>query len=64
MLRLRVKTRDGKQYPLTECLRGDSTLKDLLLAVQVITLILPVRQKILTGNSFLSEVYIFSSQLL
>uniref|UniRef100_A0A0P4VND1 Ubiquitin thioesterase OTU n=1 Tax=Scylla olivacea TaxID=85551 RepID=A0A0P4VND1_SCYOL len=49
MLRLRVKTRDGKQYPLTECLCGDSTLKDLLLAVQVITLILPVRQKILTG---------------
>lgn len=49
MFRLRVKTGDGKQYPLTDCLCADSTLKELLLAVQVITLIIPRRQKILAG---------------
>lgn len=66
MFRLRVKTRDGKQYPLTDCLCGDSTLKDLLLAVQVITLILPKRQKILTGKLYLktfSIIFLASTYL-
>lgn len=50
MLRLRVKTREGGQVALTERVRGDSTLEDLLAAIHDVTAIPPHRQKILTGE--------------
>lgn len=50
MLRLRVKTSGGQQYSLTERVSGESTLYNLLLAVEDVTAILPHRQKILTGK--------------
>lgn len=49
MLRLRVKTSSGGQYPITERVSGESTLLDLLSAIQDVTAIVPHRQKILTG---------------
>ncbi|XP_045614111.1 ubiquitin thioesterase OTU1 [Procambarus clarkii] len=49
MLRLRVKTSCGEQYPITERVSGESTLHDLLSAIQDVTAILPQRQKILAG---------------
>lgn len=49
MYRLRVKTKGGGQFPLTDRVNGDTTLGDLLSAVQDITSITPERQKILTG---------------
>ncbi|XP_042219896.1 ubiquitin thioesterase OTU1-like, partial [Homarus americanus] len=49
MLRLRIKTSGGGQYPLTEHVTGESTLHDLLLAIQHLTTIPPQQQKILTG---------------
>lgn len=50
MLRLRVKTREGGQVPLTERVRGDSTLEDLSAAIHDVTAIPPHRQKILIGE--------------
>ncbi|KAG7170230.1 Tigger transposable element-derived protein 1-like 170 [Homarus americanus] len=49
MLRLRIKTSGGGQYPLTEHVTGESTLHDLLLAIQHLTTIPPQQQKILTA---------------
>ncbi|XP_071542770.1 ubiquitin thioesterase OTU1 isoform X2 [Panulirus ornatus] len=49
MLRLRIKTSGGEQYSLTEHVSGESTLYNLLLAIQDVTAIHPNRQKILIG---------------
>ncbi|XP_064104999.1 ubiquitin thioesterase OTU1-like [Macrobrachium nipponense] len=49
MYRLRVKTKGGGQLPLTDRVNGDSTLADLLAAIQDVTSVAPERQKILSG---------------
>ncbi|XP_066986449.1 ubiquitin thioesterase OTU1 isoform X1 [Macrobrachium rosenbergii] len=49
MYRLRVKTKGGGQFPLTDRVNGDSTLADLLAAIQDVTSVAPERQKILSG---------------
>ena len=51
MYRLRVKTKGGGQFPLTDQVNGDSTLAELLSAIQDITSVAPERQKILTGTN-------------
>lgn len=54
MLRLRLKTKGGGQFPLTERVSGDSTIEELRSAIFEVTAICPERQKILSGE--LSEL--------
>ncbi|XP_042877565.1 ubiquitin thioesterase OTU1-like [Penaeus japonicus] len=49
MLRLRLKTKGGGQFPLTERVSGDSTIEELRSAIFEVTAICPERQKILSG---------------
>lgn len=50
MLRLRLKTKGGGQFPLTERVSGDSTIEELRSAIFEVTAICPERQKILSGE--------------
>ncbi|KAK7072195.1 aminotransferase [Halocaridina rubra] len=49
MYRLRVKTKGGGQYSLSDRVSGESTFGDLLSAIEELTSISPGRQKVLTG---------------